>query len=316
MGDGVSGAFGCQKNYALREYRKPFGVEFLTRKSESQGVKFAICNEIFQGWKIEEAMRFAAEAGYEGIEIAPFTIAKNVRDIGLGARDQIRSMAESTGLTITGLHWLLAQTEGFHLNHPDAAVRTRTVEYLCDLVNCCADIGGNILVLGSPKQRNVLEGVDPKQAWEWTRATLEPAAVLAMNRGLTICLEPLAPAETNFINTAEEAIRMVHQIHCPSFQIILDVKAMSSEARPIPEIIRASWPSFAYFHANDRNLKGPGFGDVDFVPIFGALREVGYTGWISVEVFNFEEGPEVIARQSLDYLKKARAAAPMPNGWE
>ena len=164
MGGGASGALGCQKQIcALSERNKSFDVVILRQKSESQGVKFAICNEIFQGWKLEEAMRFAAETGYEGIEIAPFTIAKDVRDIKLDARDQIRNMAESAGLAITGLHWLLAQTEGFHLNHPDSAVRNRTVEYLCDLVNCCADIGGNTLVLGSPKQRNVLEGVDPKQ---------------------------------------------------------------------------------------------------------------------------------------------------------
>jgi sugar phosphate isomerase/epimerase len=137
-----------------------------------------------------------------------------------------------------------------------------------------------------------------------------------MSRGLTLCLEPLSPAETNFINTAEEAIRMVHQLRSPSFKIILDVKAMSSESKPIPEIIRASWPRFAYVHANDKKLKGPGFGDVDFVPIFAALKEVGYTGWVSVEVFNFDEGPEAIARQSLAYLKKALAAVPSVSKWE
>jgi hypothetical protein len=72
----------------------------------------------------------------------------------------------------------------------------------------------------------------------------------------------LAPSETNFINTAAEAIRFVNYFHTSSFKIILDVKAMSSEAIAIPEIIKSSWPHFAYFHANDRNLKGPGFGDV------------------------------------------------------
>ena len=126
----------------------------------------------------------------------------------------------------------------------------------------------------------------------------------AEQRGITICFEPLAPSETNFINTARQAIDFVTQLHTPHFRIILDVKAMCSEARPIPEIIRESWPNFAYLHANDKNLKGPGFGDVDFKPIAAALKSVGYQGFVSVEVFNFDEGPEVIATKSLEYLRK------------
>ena len=126
----------------------------------------------------------------------------------------------------------------------------------------------------------------------------------AEQRGVTICFEPLAPTETNFINTAPEAIRFVQQLRTPHFKIILDVKAMCSESKPIPQIIRESWPHFAYFHANDRNLKGPGFGDVDFKPIAAALKEVGYNDYVSVEVFKFEEGAEVIASKSIDYLKR------------
>jgi sugar phosphate isomerase/epimerase len=126
----------------------------------------------------------------------------------------------------------------------------------------------------------------------------------AERRSITICFEPLAPSETNFINTAAQAIEFVQQLHTPHFKIILDVKAMCSDSKPIAQIIRESWPNFAYFHANDRNLKGPGFGDVDFKPIAAALREVGYKGYVSVEVFKFEEGPQVIATKSLENLRR------------
>ena len=111
-----------------------------------------------------------------------------------------------------------------------------------------------------------------------------------------------------FINTAAQAIEFVQQLHTPHFKIILDVKAMCSEQKPIPQIIHESWPNFAYFHANDRNLKGPGFGDVDFKPIAAALKQVGYKGYVSVEVFKFDEGPELIATKSLENLRCAFAA--------
>jgi len=159
-------------------------------------------------------------------------------------------------------------------------------------------------VFGSPKQRNIPDGVTPKAAWDWAAAAFGEPVKQAENRATTICFEPLSAAETNFINTAAEAIQFVQQFNSPHFKILLDVKAMCAEPKPIPQIIRDSWPHFGYFHANDRNLKGPGFGNVDFKPIAAALKEVGYDGCVSVEVFNFDDGAEIIARKSLEYLKR------------
>jgi sugar phosphate isomerase/epimerase len=272
-------------------------------------MKFGVCNEIFQGWEIEAAMKYAAGIGYDGVELAPFTLARTVTEISPAQRQRIRDSAARLGIEICGLHWLLARTEGLHLSHPDSAVRDRTGKYLCDLADCCADLGGKVLVLGSPRQRNVLAGVTPEQAWKLAAATVTDAVRRAEERGVVLCLEPLAPAETNFINSAAQAIRFAQQFNSPAMQIILDVKAMCAEPGPIPEIIRQSWPRFAHFHANDSNLKGPGFGKVDFVPIAAALKEVGYAGYVSVEVFQFEEGPEAIATRSLEYLRKAFAGA-------
>lgn len=267
-------------------------------------MKFGICNEIFQNWKLEDAMAFAAKAGYDAIEIAPFTIAKYVTDVSASQRQAIRDQARRAGLGISGIHWVLVQAEGMYLTHPDQAVRARTAKYFCDLVDFCGDLGGQIIVVGSPKQRNLMDGVSYQQAWDWATAVFREPAMRAEQRGVTICFEPLAPSETNFINTAAEAVRFVQQLHTPHFKIILDVKAMSSESKPIPDIIRESWPHFGYFHANDKNLKGPGFGDVDFKPIAAALKEVNYQGFVSVEVFNFDEGPEVIASKSIAYLRR------------
>ncbi len=266
-------------------------------------MKFGICNEIFQDWKIEDAMAFAKKAGYDGIEIAPFTLAKFVTDVSPEERRRVRESAARIGIEISGIHWVLVQAEGMYLNHPDATVRAKTAKYFCELVNFCADLGGKIIVVGSPKQRNLIEGVTFGQGWQWATNTFRDAVKTAENRGITICFEPLAPSETNFINTAAEAIRFTRQFDSPAMKIILDVKAMCSESKPIPQIIRESRGDFAYFHANDRNLKGPGFGDVDFKPIAVALKEAGYDGYASVEVFKFEEGAEAIATKSIEYLK-------------
>jgi len=270
-------------------------------------MKFGICSEIFQNWKIDDAMTFAKKAGYDGIEIAPFTLAKYVTEIPAAERKRIRDTAAQIGIEISGIHWVLVQAEGMYLNHPDSEVRARTAKYFCELVNFCADLGGKIIVVGSPKQRNVMDGITFEQAWEWATDTFRDAVKLAEQRGVTICYEPLAPSETNFVNTAADGIRFARQFNSRAMKIILDVKAMCSEQKTIPQIIRESRDEFAYFHANDRNLKGPGFGDVDFKPIAAALREVGYDGYASVEVFKFEEGAEAIATRSIEYLKRVFA---------
>src|ERR1044072_7265367 len=191
-------------------------------------MKFAICNEIFQGWPIGATIPYVAQTGYDALEIAPFTLGKLVTDIPKAERQRVRQLAEQHRLAISGIHWVLVQAEGMYVTHPEKTVRDRTAQYFCDLVDFCRDLGGSTIVVGSPKQRNIMDGVTPEQAWEWARETFTPSVKRAADAGVTICLEPLAPSETNFINTAADAISFVKQFTSSSFKIILDVKAMSS----------------------------------------------------------------------------------------
>ena len=127
-------------------------------------MKFAICNEIFKDWKLDDAMDFAARVGYDAIELAPFTLAPLVSQISSTERERIRGLDRGAGIGICGLHWVLVQAEGMYLNHNDPTVRHRTAKYLCDLVDFCADVGGRTVVVGSPKQRNLLPGISAAQA--------------------------------------------------------------------------------------------------------------------------------------------------------
>jgi len=267
-------------------------------------VKFAICNELFENWSWERTCEFVAAAGYDGIEVAPFTLAESVTEVPANRRGDLRRQAQQAGLEVVGLHWLLVSPQGLYINGPDVALRARTAQYLAHLVDFCADLGGRIMVLGSPKQRNVAEGLTYEQAWELTKEALRPALERAAARGVTICPEALSPQETNFLNTAAEVRRLVEEMRHPNLRMMLDVKAMSSEGRPIADIIRENGGLLAHVHANDANMRGPGFGDTDFGPIAQALRDVGYDGFVSVEVFDFKPDPQTIATQSLAYLRE------------
>src|SRR4029077_4425452 len=100
-------------------------------------MRYAICNETFEGWDHAQVCKTVAELGYEGLEVAPFTLAPSITDVGADERKQLRQQAEDHGLQIIGLHWLLAKTEGMQLTSADSAVRQQTADYLVELARCC-----------------------------------------------------------------------------------------------------------------------------------------------------------------------------------
>lgn len=267
-------------------------------------MRFAICNELFEGWEFDRVCRFVKEAGYDGLEVAPFTLAPSITDVTSNRRADLRQQAADAGVEIFGLHWLLAKTEGFYLTSPDRDVRQRTAAYLVALAEACHDFGGDLMVFGSPKQRSLLPGVSRDQAFDWAADTFRQALPAIADFGVTVCMEPLSPAETDFVNTCAEALRLAEMVNHPNIVLHLDVKAMASEPTPVTDLIRRHGPLAGHFHANDANLRGPGFGDVDFVPIFKALDDAGYDRWVSLEVFDYKPDPETIARQSIEYMKK------------
>ncbi|HOX36804.1 MAG TPA: sugar phosphate isomerase/epimerase family protein [Candidatus Brocadiia bacterium] len=272
-------------------------------------MKYAICNETFEGWDIRDIIRKVAEIGYTGLELAPFTLDTDIRRVPEAKLRDIAETAAKSGIKVVGLHWLLAKTEGFHLTHPDPKVRKATGEYLVALAKANSLLGGGVMVFGSPKQRDVLEGVKPDDAWRWAAETFRSVIDRIAEAGSVICMEPLAPAETNFVQTAAEGAGLVEMVAHPNFRLHLDVKAMASEKTPTPELIRRFAHITGHFHANDANRRGPGFGDTDFVPIFKALKETEYAGWVSVEVFDYKPDPVTIAQQSLEYMRKCEKAA-------
>lgn len=268
-------------------------------------IKFGICSEIFKDWNdIDRTIEYVRHVGYDGLEIAPFTLAQYVTDIPQPVRRAIPQKASQSGLDIIGIHWVLVGPDGMHINSAEKPVRDRTAQYISDLARFCADIGGRLMIFGSPKQRNVPEGLTYQQAFEYAVDTFQRAMPVCEEHGVTICMEPLTHMETNFCTSAAETLNLVRAVGHPNFQMMLDTKAMTTEQEDRPTLIRKYAPYMRHYHANDANLNGPGWGDVDFGPIFEALKEIQYDGYVSVEVFKFEPGAESIATKSLEYMRR------------
>jgi sugar phosphate isomerase/epimerase len=267
-------------------------------------IKLGICNELFEGWELDRVCRVIKELGYDGVEIAPFTLARLITDVSAARRRELKAIVEDAGLETIGLHWLLAKTEGFYLTTPDAKARRATGDYLVALAEATRELGGSLMVLGSPKQRDLLPGVSYEHAVGYAVDvfTRIMPAIAAVN--IDLCLEPLAPSETDFMNTCSQAMDVIGLVGHPRLKLHMDVKAQSSEpGTTVPDLIRKYARAAGHFHAQDVNLLGPGMGDVDFGPIMRALVECHYDRWVSVEVFDFKPGAEEIARRSIECLK-------------
>jgi sugar phosphate isomerase/epimerase len=287
----------------------------LTATKEDR-MKLATCNEPWRDLPVEEVFKIAADLGFDGVEIAPFTIAEHVADIPPDRRRQIVKAAADAGVEIVGLHWLFVSPKGLHLTTPDASVRQKSIDYLRHLADFCGDVGGKVMIFGSPKQRNVEPPTTFADAWRWAGEVFLAAADTFAARGVTLCFEALAPAETNFINTLDESTRLADEIGHPNVDVMIDCKAMSSMPDGVVGTIRRFGRRAKHFHANEAGGKGVGMpigpGEppaIDFAATFKTLIETGYDRWISVEPFDYNPDPTTVARTAIETLRKALATA-------
>jgi len=278
-------------------------------------MKLATCNEPWRDIPVEDVFGIAAEMGYDGVELAPFTIAEHVAEVSGDRRRQIVRAAADAGVKIVGLHWLFVSPKGLHLTGPDASVRRKSADYLKHLAAFCEDLGGKVMTFGSPKQRNLEPPVTYAEAWQRAKEVFSAAADTLAACGVTLCIEALAPAETNFIQTLDESTKLADEIGHPNIDVMIDCKAMSSMPDGVLGTIRRFGRRAKHFHANEAGGKGVGMpigpGEpppIDFAAAIKALAETGYDRWVSVEPFDYKPDPTTVARTAIKTLKEALAA--------
>jgi D-psicose/D-tagatose/L-ribulose 3-epimerase len=275
-------------------------------------MRIALCNEVLAGMPLERQCAYAAALGYDGLEVAPFTLSDAPEKITTAEAAKIRATIEASGLVVTGLHWLLVKPEGLSLTDPDAAIRARTVAVMIRLIALCAELGGGVLVHGSPKQRQIAAGASHADALARLRDGLAQVTSAAASAGVIYCIEPLSRRETELVNTIAEAAELVRAIDHPNLRTMIDCSAAGlTEAETIPSLIERWLPTglIAHIQVNDPNRRGPGQGDMKFAPILAALRRHHYAGVIAVEPFDYVPDGPGVAAFSAGYLRSLLEAS-------
>jgi D-psicose/D-tagatose/L-ribulose 3-epimerase len=269
-------------------------------------MRIALCNEVLAGMPLEQQCEYAARLGYDGLEIAPFTLSDTPEKLSSAEAAKIRATVEASGLVVTGLHWLLVKPEGLSLTDPDAAVRARTIEVMKGLTGLCAELGGAVLVHGSPKQRQISPGDTHAVAWARLQDGLTQVAAAAKKAGVIYCIEPLSRKETGLVNTVAEAAGLVRAIDDPHLRTMIDCSAAGlTEAEPVPALIDRWFPAglIAHIQVNDPNRRGPGQGEMKFAPVLAALKRHHYAGTVAVEPFDYQPDGVGVTAFSAGYLR-------------
>ena len=270
--------------------------------------RHAVCNEIFREWSFAGSVEAVKAAGYTGVEIGAFTLGQDPAALEPAKRLEYRSATEGEGLHYVGLHWLLATPRALHVTTPDPAQRRWSWDYVRRLVDLSADLGpASVMVFGSPQQRSSIGGLSPEEATRHFVEGLAGVAGHASERGVTILVEALSPDQTDVVTTLEEAAAIVREINSPGVKTLFDTHNAVEENEPHAVLVERYFDLIRHIHVNERDGKHPGCGDYDFLPVLEVLHRRGYTGWISVETFDFSFGPERIMSESLRHMQSVIA---------
>lgn len=266
--------------------------------------RHAICNEVYQGWDFAASCKSMRGFGYEGIEIAPFTLSEQPASISADDRKQYARIIRDEGLTFVGLHWLMVAPKGLHVTTPDVELRARSWQHIRDLVDLCADLGPNgVMVFGSPAQRSTTGGLSRQEATRHYTEGLAQVAPHAQERGVKILVEALPSNQCDVVLSLEEAVGIVNQVASPAVRTMFDTHNAVEEVRPHADLVDEFFPYLQHVHVNEMDGKHCGEGDYDFKPVLRTLAQRGYAGFVSLEAFHFAPGAETIARASIEYLR-------------
>jgi D-psicose/D-tagatose/L-ribulose 3-epimerase len=267
--------------------------------------RLSLCNEVLRDRPFAEQCRIAAALGYDGLEVAPFTIADDPRVVTPRQAEAIRREAADSGVGVTGLHWLLVSPKGLSITDPDPDVRRETAEVIAALVRLCRDLGGSVLVHGSPQQRVLPNDPAGREAARsvalehWARA-----GALAHEAGVSYCIEPLA--EANFVRTVREAMEIVAEIGSPGLATMLDASAAGrAETEPVAAVLDHGLAAgiIAHVQINAVNRKAPGQGPEHLIDLFRVLMKRRYDRIVAVEPFVYEPDGVGAAAFSAGYVR-------------
>jgi len=239
-------------------------------------LRLGACTWIYEA-PLEEALARIAAAGCDGVEL--------LGEPEMWTPDAVRRLLARTGLAPVALtaSCKVPQTRR-DLAHPDPAIRAEAVAYLVGCLRFAAAIGAPVVQMLPSGESRLAPISTREQEWRWSVEGMRAAGQEAERLGVRIAIEPLNRYEAYLVTTTAQALAYLRDVGSPQVGMTLDLFHANIEEPDIPAAIRAAGSWLWHVHVADSNRRGLGGGHLDLFPITVALREIGYSGAVVLEI--------------------------------
>jgi fructoselysine 3-epimerase len=252
-------------------------------------------------YTLEETIKRIARIGYDGIEIGAAAPHAYPAHLSQERRKDIKKMLDDNNLSVSSMLPAPGGGPGFNVASPLPEERAGAVAQYKEVVALCADLGGPTVMYIAGWQ---IYGTTRVQAWDWSREALSEVAKSADDRGVTIVIEP-TPTDSNLIESCDDAIELMEQVAAPNVKLMFDTQHAYYRNEVPTDYVYRMGKNLRHVHIAEFGRGAPGTGPGDFVGLVEALHEIGYEGYLAMEIgFNRRNvEPDLVARQAYEYLK-------------
>ncbi len=254
--------------------------------------------------QIDDFIDLIVSVGCKGVELATSMIWDEPINASMVQRKELRKKVEDAGLKLTGLQSLLFTRRELTIFDNESG-RMKTRDYLTHLMDLCRDLDGNVLVFGSPGNRNIKNNMTYSQAYEVAVAFFRKIGEVAAERDVCFCIEPLGRVETNFINSVAEGEKLIKDCgDIAGLGLHIDCKGLIDECEYDADYIEESFSHAKHVHVSESGLKPPGTTGFDHALISERINKSDYSDFLSIEMRRVDEDVEGAIGRALEYVKQ------------
>lgn len=235
----------------------------------------------------------AAEWGYDGIEL-------HLTDSDAVDKNQIMAALKRNHMRLTSIGTGPSYSqEGIFMTHPSKEIRRQAVRRMKGHIRFGAETGA-VVIIGLIKGQKK-DNADRERYMEYFYDTMNACIREAEQRGVTLVFEVIDRFESDWLNTVEEGLVLLEELGSPNLKLHLDTFHMNIEEPDSAASIRRAGSRIGHIHVADSDRWYPGHAHYDFAADFQALKEIGYTGAVALESFQYPDAGTA-ARRSLEVI--------------
>jgi len=227
---------------------------------------------------VHELFPLVAELGYDGLEL-------HLLHPNQVNRDEVRKLMSQFSLAVTTIGTgMAAGIEGLTFADPDPEVRRRAVMRVKEQIELALFLGSAVTI-GLLMGRLGSDPADRSNRYDAAIGCLNECCKAAAERKVTVFLEPLNRYESDYINTVDDVLKIIRHIGLSNVKLLADTFHMNIEEVDLAASLKRVGPELGFVHLADSNRQAPGHGHLDIREVLGALKDIGYQGYLSFEIF-------------------------------